>query len=116
VTDIQIIVGGFTILWIALAFQISSGFRMITDRQDRIWERTNEQLDGLREYLYEIDPQFDEERELLDGLHSDDPNTVFDGMQLMELEKSKKKVGRRTLSSRFFEGGFRSPRQGDFQP
>ena len=101
-------------LWVALAWQIASRFNRLLERIDGRLDRIFEHLKGLREYLYEIDPQFDDERELLDALHSTRPETMFDGMDLMELEKSKKAAGRRTLDSMFLDGGFRSPRQDDF--
>ena len=98
-------------LWFATGWYLNERLKLVHAKLDRVMEA----FDGLREYLYEIDPQFDEERRLLDGLHSDRPGTMFDGMEHMELTKAKEESGRRTLHSSFFDGGFRSPRQGDFE-
>jgi formiminotetrahydrofolate cyclodeaminase len=61
------------------------------------------QFDGLRDYLYEIDPQFDEERqlwnELNDAVDNDEPS--FSVMAHIELTQRKENQGRRTLSSGF---------------
>ncbi len=98
-------------LWFATGWYLNERLKLVHEKLDRVFEA----FDGLREYLYEIDPQFDEERELLDGLHSEKREKAFDGMRLMELEKAKKEAGQRTLNSGFFDGGFRSPRQGKFE-
>lgn len=99
------------VLWFAIGWYLNERLKLVHQRLDQVFEAFN----GLREYLYEIDPQFDEERDLLDGLHSDKAGKIFDGMNLMELEKYKKEARRRSLNSSFFESGFRSPRQGDFE-
>jgi hypothetical protein len=49
-----------------------------------------EQFDRLRRYLYEKDPQFDDERQLLGSVA---------GMDYMDLIKQKEKQGKRTLNS-----------------
>ena len=65
-------------------------------------------LDGLRTYLYEIDPQFDDERALLArpqpasaGDDDEDPGPSLSGLALLELREEKAAAGRRTLSSNF---------------
>jgi hypothetical protein len=62
-----------------------------------------EQFDGLRRYLYEKDPQFDDERELLAELHEAVATNApsFAGMNHMELTKQKEQQGRRTLHTPF---------------
>jgi hypothetical protein len=59
-----------------------------------------DEFNGLREYLYEIDPQFDDERESLARVFADAP-PLFSGMDDMELLKKKKEAGKRTLNTRF---------------
>lgn len=98
-------------LWFALGWYLNERLKLVHEKLDRVLETFN----GLREYLYENDPQFDEERRLLDGLFSDRLGTRFDGMEHFELTKWKKEFGRRTLNSSFLDGGFRSPRQQDFE-
>lgn len=59
-----------------------------------------EQFDGLRHYLYEIDPQFDDERraeERFLGGNSD----VFAGSDCMHIERAKDAAGKRTLNTPF---------------
>jgi hypothetical protein len=92
-------------LWLATGWYLNERLKLVHAKLDRIFEN----FDGLRQYLYEIDPQFNEERQLLQGLFTDEPETTFDGMELMELEKKKKEDGYRTLSSHFLDGGFRAP-------
>ena len=56
-------------------------------------------FNGLREYLYEIDPQFNDERESNNDM-DDESNTMvaFDDMKLLE---AKEAAGHRTLNSPF---------------
>jgi hypothetical protein len=56
-------------------------------------------FDGLRDYLYEIDTQFDDERES-DKDMEDDSNSMaaYHDFQLLD---SKEKSGRRTLNTPF---------------
>ena len=114
-SDTQIVLTVLAVLWITISIQIATMTRSILSRMEANQEWLYEAFEGLREYLYEIDPQFDEERELTDGLNSQRSGTLFDGKFLMELEREKRKAGRRILRSRFTEGGFRSPRQSDFE-
>ena len=105
------VIGTAVALWFATGWYLNERLKLVHAKLDRLFEA----VDGLREYLYEIDPQFDDERDLVDGLYSERPEKIFDGMHHMELTKSKKEAGRRTLSTSFFDGGFRSSRQGDFE-
>jgi hypothetical protein len=93
------------VLWFAVGWYMNMQLAKVHAKIDRVFEALN----GLREYLYEIDPQFDEERELLRGLFSDEPGTMFAGMNHLELTKRKEEEGYRTLNSTFFDGGFRAP-------
>ena len=94
-------------LWFATGWYLNERLKSVHEKLDIVFENFN----GLREYLYEIDPQFDEERRLLRGLFSDAPGTMFDGMEHMELIKQKETDGYRTLNSHFRDGGFNAPNQ-----
>lgn len=58
-------------------------------------------LDGLREYLYEIDPQFDDERETARAFENDEH--IFAGMDDLKLLMNKREQGKRTLNTTFHE-------------
>ncbi|WP_158703096.1 hypothetical protein [Allosphingosinicella vermicomposti] len=94
-------------LWFATGWYLNERLQLVHAKLDRLLEN----FDGLREYLYEIDPQFDDERRLLTELFSDKPGTMFSGMDHMELEKRKREEGYRTLNAHFLDGGFRAPNQ-----
>lgn len=59
-----------------------------------------EQFDGLRNYLYEIDPQFDDERQAYDELMGEAGN-LFAGADCLRIERDKEASGRRTLNTTF---------------
>ena len=86
-------------LWFAQGWYLNTRLEHVHKKLDQIFER----FDGLRRYLYEIDPQFDEERELLAELMNDvETKTAgFAGMNHMELTRQKKEQGKRTLNSLF---------------
>ena len=58
-------------------------------------------LEGLRQYLYELDPQFDDERQSNEDL--EDERNLFAPMNDMELLDRKQTEGRRTLNTPFHE-------------
>ena len=93
-------------LWFAMGTYLNMQLKQVNARIDLVLE----DLDGLRAYLYEIDPQFDEERRLLTDLFSE-TGSAFSGMHHSELTTEKKEGGYRTLNSTFREGGFRAPRR-----
>ena len=73
-------------------------------------DRVQQQLDvvlsnfhGLREYLYEIDPQFDDER--ASNLELDDENNFFAAYDDLKLLERKKSEGKRTLNTPFHTPG-----------
>jgi hypothetical protein len=88
-------------LWIATGWYLNERLNLVQQKLEVILD----QFDGLREYLYEIDPQFDEERRLTRGLYESVSGVrpSFDGMLLNDLEREKREKGERTLST-----GFRS--------
>ena len=67
----------------------------LNNRLDRVFETFN----GLRDYLYEIDPQFDDERKARSAFESG--NSMFAGMNDMELVRGKARDGKRTLNTPF---------------
>jgi hypothetical protein len=101
------VVGVAVTFWFATGWYLNERLKLVHAKLDRVLDNFN----GLREYLYEIDPQFNEERRLLRGLFSDEPGTMFDGMEHMELTRQKEKEGYRTLNAHFLDGGFRAPNQ-----
>ncbi len=94
-------------LWFATGWYLNEQLKLVHQKLDQVFENFN----GLREYLYEIDPQFDEERALLGELFESVENKTmsFAGMEHMELTKRKQEQGLRTLDSSFLDGGFRAP-------
>jgi hypothetical protein len=91
-------------LWFAMGTYLNMQLSAVHKKIDRLLDG----LHGLKQYLYEIDPQFDDERatdrEFAEG------RDMFAGIWDMELIRSKEKAGFRTLGSGFFDGSFRSPR------
>lgn len=61
-------------------------------------ERIEQELDGLREYLYELDSQFNDEREVAERFQNGDIYAASDEINLLN---AKKAAGKRTLDSRF---------------
>lgn len=82
-------------LWFAHGWYLNERLKLIHEKLDR----TIETFDGLRGYLYEIDPQFDDERESWKAFNKD--VSMFAGMNDMELIRKKESEGKRTLSSPF---------------
>jgi hypothetical protein len=62
-------------------------------------DRVLESFDALREYRYEVDPLFDDERESQIAFENDE--SMFAGMNDMELIRRKKQSGKRTLNTPF---------------
>jgi hypothetical protein len=85
------------ILWFAHGWYLNERLKYVHEKLDRVLEA----FDGLRDYLYEIDPQFDDERQLQEDLHEslDNGSVSFSGMNHMELIKKKEQAGKRTLST-----------------
>ena len=83
------------VLWIAHGWYLNERLKDVHEKLDR----TLETLDGLRDYLYETDPQFDDERESRRAFENDE--SMFAGMNDMELIRKKEKEGKRTLNTPF---------------
>ncbi|HVI99687.1 MAG TPA: hypothetical protein VM657_11555 [Sphingomonas sp.] len=94
-------------LWFATGWYLNERLKRVHEKLDLVLDNFN----GLREYLYEIDPQFDEERDLMTELWAsvENDNMSFAGMHHMDLTKEKEKQGFRTLHTTFLDGGHRAP-------
>ncbi len=101
------VAGVAVVLWFATGWYLNERLKFVHQRLDSVLEQFN----GLREYLYEIDPQFDEERRLMIELYSslEDGSFSFAGKEHMDLTKEKKDRGYRTLNTSFLDGGHRAP-------
>jgi hypothetical protein len=93
------IITAAVVLWFAQGWYLNTRLERVHKKLDVILEQFN----GLRQYLYEKDPQFDDERELLAELNEslETKAVSFAGMNHMELTKRKKEQGRRTLNLPF---------------
>ncbi len=78
---------------------LESKFQTLQKKLDLVIAEFN----GLREYLYEIDPQFDDERFLAEDFSQSmaNGNAGLSGVIEMELINAKIKKGKRTLNSPF---------------
>jgi len=81
------------VLWFAHGWYLNERLKHVHEKLDRVLEA----FDGLRDYLYEIDPQFDDERENRQAFESGD--STFAGMNDMELIRRKEREGKRTLNT-----------------
>lgn len=81
------------VLWFAHGWYLNERLKLVHNKLDRVLET----FDGLRDYLYEIDPQFDDERESHQALENGD--SMFAGMNDMELIRRKENEGKRTLNT-----------------
>lgn len=82
-------------LWFAHVWYLNEQLKDVHKKLDRVLKA----FDGLRDYLYEIDPQFDDERESHMAFENDE--SMFAGMDDIELIERKKLDGKRTLNTPF---------------
>lgn len=80
-------------LWFAHGWYLNARLKLVHEKLDRVLET----FDGLRDYLYEIDPQFDDEREARSAFENNE--SMYAGMNDMELIRQKKNEGKRTLNT-----------------
>jgi hypothetical protein len=80
-------------LWFAHGWYLNDRLKHVHEKLDRVFEA----FDGLRDYLYEIDPQFDDERESHKAFENGE--SMFAGMDDMELIRRKGQDGKRTLNT-----------------
>jgi hypothetical protein len=83
------------VLWFAHGWYLNERLKHVHDKLDLVLEA----FGGLRDYLYEIDPQFNDERESRKAFENDE--STFAGMNDMELIRRKMEEGRRTLNTSF---------------
>lgn len=97
-TDTLIIVTAIA-LWFAHGWYLNERLKIVHQKMDRMLE----QFDGLRRYLYEIDPQFNDERGALEEFDTarSDFAAGFAAMDHIEIRKRKESEGRRTLNTPF---------------
>jgi hypothetical protein len=93
-TEALIVVSAI-VLWFAHGWYLNERLDRVHAKLDRLMES----FDGLRDYLYEIDPQFDDERESRRAFEKNE--SMFAGMNDMELLLQKEASGKRTLTTRF---------------
>ena len=88
-------------LWFAYGWYLNERLKSVHAKLDSVLDQFN----GLRKYLYEIDPQFDDQRESSERceehMSAPDSNDMFSGMNDMELIREKEKAGKRTLNTPF---------------
>ena len=82
-------------LWFAHGWYLNTRLKRVHEKLDR----TLEAFDGLRDYLYEIDPQFDDERESHRVFENNE--SMLSGMNDMQLIRRKEQEGKRTLNTPF---------------
>jgi hypothetical protein len=89
------------VLWFAHGWYLNERLKSVHAKLESVLDQFN----GLREYLYEIDPQFDDEREsserFEEHMSAPDSNDMFAGKDDMELIREKEKAGKRTLNTPF---------------
>jgi hypothetical protein len=83
-------------LWFAHGTYLNIKLKEVHDKLDKVLDSFN----GLRNYLYEIDPQFDDERASDAAVGRGD---CLSGMDAMELLNHKKESGKRHLGTPFVE-------------
>lgn len=95
-------VSGWFLMWVAVVLWFAHGtylnikLREVHGRLDVILENFN----GLREYLYEIDPQFQDERDTRAAVRRGD---FLSGKDDMDLLREKRESGKRTLLTPFVD-------------
>jgi hypothetical protein len=85
--------------WFALAFT----FAKLLEPTDKKLNQVLEQLEGLRQYLYEIDPQFNDERKSNTDMNEDRQSSEGGAAAMFDsfLLRDKEAAGKRTLNTRF---------------
>lgn len=86
-------------LWVGNVVYLNACLKDVHRKLDLSTELTRRCFDGLRDYLYSIDEQFDDERQAGEAFDNDE--SMFAGMDEMQLLRQKKSAGKRTLTTSF---------------
>ncbi|MGJ0524377.1 hypothetical protein ACR42A_12590 [Burkholderia gladioli] len=97
------VIGAAILLWFAHGWYLNTRLERVHAKLDAVLEN----FDGLRRYLYEIDPQFDDERRALARLDASlqPGGNPFSGMDAHEVDRVKRERSERTLDTPFTEHG-----------
>lgn len=95
------VIGAAVLLWFAHGWYLNTRLERVHAKLDAVLE----DFGGLRKYLYEIDPQFDDEREAASIFEAslDKPGVSFTGSDALQIEQRKRVRGLRTLDTPFTE-------------
>lgn len=91
----QLIIAAVVVSLITNGWYLNEKLKLMHRRFDTL----EAHLNGLREYLYEIDPQFDDERQARREM---DEGAFLGGMEHHELLQRKRSEGKRTLNTSFY--------------
>jgi hypothetical protein len=96
-----------------LVLNVGRSVRDLQRQTAKNFDSITEQLDNLRRYLYEIDPQFDDERECKSRLAraGGDISFGFAAMEQISLLRSKRESGKRTLDCTFLDNPYEMERR-----
>lgn len=89
------IIGVAIVLWFAHGWYLNERLQHVHKKLDSVLDSLN----GLREYLYEIDSQFNDERESQMAFEGNE--SMFSGMDDLRLVEEKERAGKRTLNTTF---------------
>jgi hypothetical protein len=82
-------------LWFAQGWYLNMKLEAVHKKLDLVLDNFN----GLRNYLYEIDPQFEDERQSQSTFERGE--SIFSGFDDLELIRKKELAGKRTLNTTF---------------
>lgn len=88
---------GLAVLFVYLV-ALDAKLNRISDELKKQQQFIHEKFYNLQEYLYEIDPQFEDERQSNRDMEEESPMAEFHDSQLIKEKESK---GRRTLNTNF---------------
>ena len=97
-TLLLVFIGAFA-AWLVISWTFAKLLAPVDKKLDDVLA----QLEGLRQYLYEIDPQFDDERASNAQMEADrqSPEGGVGAMFDSFLMRDKEDAGKRTLNTRF---------------
>ncbi|MDQ7975921.1 hypothetical protein QYH69_01495 [Paraburkholderia sp. SARCC-3016] len=97
------VIGAAIVLWFAHGWYLNTRLERVHAKLDAILNN----FDGLRNYLYEIDPQFDDERMANASLETSvrGGTNPFAGIDAYRVDNEKREQGKRTLNTPFADSG-----------